>query len=143
MNHVVAAEQIPDWLGGQMAALNVPPLVFLLMINLLFLILGCFLDTLLMLLVIVPIILPSLAIFGIDPVHFGVVIVVNMMIGLVTPPYGELLFLIAGVSGVPLHAIMRELGPFLVVLAGVLLLMIFFPGLVLWLPMQFGYVPAG
>jgi tripartite ATP-independent transporter DctM subunit len=143
MNHVVAAEQIPDWLGAQMAGLNVSPLVFLLLINLLFLILGCFLDTLLMLLVIVPIILPSLAVFGIDPVHFGVVIVVNMMIGLVTPPYGELLFLIAGVSGVPLHAIMRELGPFLVVLIGVLLLMIFFPSLVLWLPIQFGYVPAG
>jgi tripartite ATP-independent transporter DctM subunit len=143
MNHVVAAEQIPDLLGAQIAQWNVPPLVFLLLINLLFLVLGCFLDTLLMLLVIVPIILPSLAIFGIDPVHFGVVIVVNMMIGLVTPPYGELLFLIAGVSGVPLHAVMRELGPFLIVLIGVLLLMIFFPGLVLWLPLQLGYVPTG
>ncbi len=143
MNHVVAAEQIPEWLGAQIAHLDVPPLVFLLMINVLFLVLGCFLDTLLMLLVIVPIILPSLAIFGIDPVHFGVVIVVNMMIGLVTPPYGELLFLIAGVSGVPLHAIMRELGPFLVVLIGVLVLMILFPSLVLWLPIQLGYVPVG
>jgi tripartite ATP-independent transporter DctM subunit len=143
MNHVVAAEQIPEWLGAQIAHLDVSPLVFLLMINVLFLVLGCFLDTLLMLLVIVPIILPSLAIFGIDPVHFGVVIVVNMMIGLVTPPYGELLFLIAGVSGVPLHAIMRELGPFLVVLIGVLVLMILFPSLVLWLPIQLGYVPVG
>ncbi|MFM9844054.1 MAG: TRAP transporter large permease [Dongiaceae bacterium] len=143
MNHVVAAEQIPGWLGAQLEGLDVSPLAFLLMVNLLFLVLGCFLDTLLMLLVIVPIILPSLAIFGIDPVHFGVVIVVNMMIGLVTPPYGELLFLIAGVSGVPLHSIMRELGPFLAVLIGVLLLMVFFPGLVLWLPMQLGYVPVG
>jgi len=143
MNYVVAAEQIPGWLGQQLTGLDMSPVLFLLLVNLLFLVLGCFLDTLLMLLVIVPIILPSIHAFGIDPVHFGVVIVVNMMIGLVTPPYGELLFLIAGVSGIPLHAIMRELGPFLVVLIGVLLLLVLIPDLVLWLPMRFGYLPAG
>jgi len=143
MNYVVAAEQIPSWLGGQLAALNLSPLLFLLLVNLLFIVLGCFLDTLLMLLVIVPIILPSIHVVGIDPVHFGVVVVVNMMIGLVTPPYGELLFLISGVSGIPLHAIMRELGPFLIVLIALLVLLILVPELVLWLPMQFGYQPAG
>ena len=87
--------------------------------------------------------MPSLRLFGIDPVHFGVVIIVNLMIGMVTPPYSELLFLITGVSGMPLHAIMRELWPFLVVLIGVLVLMILFPSLVLWLPIQLGYVPVG
>lgn len=141
MNYVVAAEQIPGWLGGELARFELSPLAFLLLINLLFLVLGCFLDTLLMLLVIVPIVLPSIHAIGIDPVHFGVVIVVNMMIGLVTPPYGELLFLIAGVSGIPLHAIMRELGPFLAVMIGLLLLLVLVPDLVLWLPMQFGYQP--
>jgi tripartite ATP-independent transporter DctM subunit len=143
MNYVVAAEQIPSWLGAQLADLDLSPLMFLLLVNLLFLILGCFLDTLLMLLVIVPIILPSIHVVGIDPVHFGVVIVVNMMIGLVTPPYGELLFLISGVSGIPLHAIMRELGPFLIVLIALLVLLVLVPDLVLWLPRQFGYQPSG
>jgi tripartite ATP-independent transporter DctM subunit len=142
MNYVVASEQIPNWLGERLAAMDVSPLVFLLLVNLLFLLLGCFLDTLLMLLVIVPIVLPSIAALGIDPVHFGVVIIINMMIGLVTPPYGELLFLIAGVSGVPLHAIMKELWPFLCVLIAALLLFILVPDVVLWLPVQLGYQPV-
>jgi tripartite ATP-independent transporter DctM subunit len=143
MNYVVAAEQIPNWLGERLAALDLPPLLLLVMINLMFLLLGCFLDTLLMLLVVVPIILPSIHAIGIDPVHFGVVVIVNMMIGLVTPPYGELLYVISGVSGIPLHAIMRELGPFLIVLVGLLALLILVPDLVLWLPQQFGYRPSG
>jgi tripartite ATP-independent transporter DctM subunit len=143
MNYVVASEQIPGWLGERLAGLEVSPLAFLLIVNLLFLLLGCFLDTLLMLLVIAPIVLPSAAALGIDPVHFGVVIIVNMMIGLVTPPYGELLFLIAGVSGVRLPEIIAELWPFLFVLLAMLLLFVLVPDLVLWLPMQLGYQPLG
>ena len=68
--------------------------------TILFLVLGAFLDTLLMLLIIVPILMPTVVALGIDPVHFGVVSVVNMMIGLITPPMGELVFLIAGVTGI-------------------------------------------
>jgi TRAP-type C4-dicarboxylate transport system permease large subunit len=116
MNWVVAAEQLPALLGGWMLDLDVSPLVFLLMVNVLFLVLGCFLDTLLMLLIIVPMLMPTVRALGIDPVHFGVVAVVNMMIGLVTPPMGELLFLISGVSGIELHLIMKELWQFLIVL---------------------------
>ena len=101
--------------------------------------LGCFVDTLLMLLVIVPILMPSVRALGIDTVHFGVVIVVNMMIGLITPPYGELLFVISGVTGIRLQAMIREIWPFLCVLIGALLLMVLFPEIVLWLPRQFGY----
>jgi TRAP-type C4-dicarboxylate transport system permease large subunit len=116
--------------------------MFLLMVNILFLVLGCFLDTLLMLLIIVPMLMPSVRALGIDPVHFGVVAVVNMMIGLVTPPIGELLFLISGVSGIPLHSIMKELWQFLIVLLVILFILIFVPELTLWLPMKFGYVPV-
>jgi tripartite ATP-independent transporter DctM subunit len=143
MNWAVAAEQLPEVLGGWMLNLDVSPTIFLLMVNLLFLVLGCFLDTLLMLLIIVPMLMPSVRALGIDPVHFGVTAVVNMMIGLVTPPMGELLFLISGVSGIALHSIMKELWQFLIVLIIILFVLIFVPGLTLWLPIQFGYVPVG
>ncbi|HVR68825.1 MAG TPA: TRAP transporter large permease [Verrucomicrobiae bacterium] len=143
MNWVVAAEQLPEVLGGWMLNLDVSPTMFLLMVNLLFLVLGCFLDTLLMLLIIIPMLMPSVRALGIDPVHFGVTAVVNMMIGLVTPPMGELLFLISGVSGIALHSIMKELWQFLIVLIIILFVLIFVPELTLWLPIHFGYVPVG
>jgi tripartite ATP-independent transporter DctM subunit len=143
MNWVVAAEQLPAVLGAWMLDLDVSPLAFLLMVNVLFLILGCFLDTLLMLLIIVPMLMPTVHALGIDPVHFGVVACVNMMIGLVTPPMGELLFLISGVSGIDLHAIMKELWPFLIVLIVLLLVLVLVPELTLWLPERMGYQPAG
>jgi len=138
-NYIVSAERVPMALGGWLATVEIPPLAFLLAINLLFLALGCVVDTLLMLLVIVPILMPSVRALGIDTVHFGVVIIVNMMIGLITPPYGELLFVISGVTGIRLQAMIREIWPFLFVLIGALLLMVLFPELVLWLPRQFGY----
>jgi tripartite ATP-independent transporter DctM subunit len=138
-NYIVSAERVPMLLGAWLATLDIAPLAFLLGINLLFLVLGCFVDTLLMLLVIVPILMPSVRALGIDTVHFGVVIVVNMMIGLITPPYGELLFVISGVSGIRLQAMIREIWPFLAVLIAALLLMVLFPEIVLWLPRQFGY----
>jgi tripartite ATP-independent transporter DctM subunit len=138
-NYIVSAERVPMALGGWLTTVEVPPLAFLLAINLLFLALGCVVDTLLMLLVIVPILMPSVRALGIDTVHFGVVIVVNMMIGLITPPYGELLFVISGVTGIRLQAMVREIWPFLFVLIGALLLMVLFPEIVLWLPRQFGY----
>jgi tripartite ATP-independent transporter DctM subunit len=142
MNWVVAAEQLPAVLGGWMLHMDVSPLGFLLIVNVLFLVLGCFLDTLLMLLIIVPMLMPTVHALGIDPVHFGVVAVVNMMIGLVTPPMGELLFLISGVSGIELHSIMRELWQFLVVLIVLLFVLVFVPELTLWLPEQAGYIPV-
>ena len=74
-------------------SLNLSPVVFMFVVTVLFLILGAFLDTLLMLLIIIPILMPTVVALGIDPVHFGVVSVVNLMIGLVTPPMGELVFL--------------------------------------------------
>jgi len=87
----------------------------------------------------VPIFLPTARALGIDLVHFGVVIVVNIMIGLVTPPYGVLLFVINGITGIPLRDIIREIWPFIAVLIAALMVMVFFPEIVLWLPHQFGY----
>jgi tripartite ATP-independent transporter DctM subunit len=139
MNYALAAEQVPDLVARGFAGLALSPLEFLLAINLLFLILGCLFDTTTLLLVLVPLLVPIAQTLGVDLVHFGVVIVVNMMIGLITPPYGVLLFIYAGLTRTPIRAIVRELAPFLVTLLGVLLLITVFPALVLGLPRLAGY----
>jgi TRAP-type C4-dicarboxylate transport system permease large subunit len=109
------------------------------MVMLLVLLLGCVLDATTIILVIVPLFIPACRELGIDLVHFGVLVVVNSMIGLITPPYGILLFVINAVTGIPLREIIAEVWPFLLVLIGALLLLVLFPGLVLWLPQLLGY----
>lgn len=141
MNWIVAAEQIPEAMGAWMIGMNMSPAIFLLAVNILLLVLGAFLDTMLMLLIVIPILMPTVISLGIDPVHFGVTSVVNMMIGLVTPPMGELVFLISGVSGVPVAAIGKELWPFLAVLIALLFVLVYVPEITLWLPIQMGYQP--
>jgi tripartite ATP-independent transporter DctM subunit len=138
-NYVIAVERIPNNLAAFIDGLDLAPVTFLLCVNLLFLLFGCFLDATTMLLVLVPLLMPAVRQLGIDPVHFGVVIVVNMMIGLITPPYGVLLFVINGLTGIPLREMVREIWPFIVVLIAALLFMVLVPETVLWLPRQFGY----
>jgi tripartite ATP-independent transporter DctM subunit len=142
INYVVAAEQIPNEIGAWIQTLHVSRFGFLLIINLLFLVLGCFLDTLLMLLVIVPIAMPTIRLLGIDPVHFGVTTIVNLMIGMVTPPYSELLFVVTGITGIPLTSMYRHIWPFIIALVIALFAMLVFPDIVLWLPEKFGYIPG-
>lgn len=138
-NYIVATERIPNMLSGYLAGLDISPLMFLLAINLLLLGLGCLLDATTIILVILPLFIPTCEALGIDLVHFGVVAVVNCMIGLITPPYGMLLFVINAVTGIPLREIITNTLPFLVVLLVALLLLIFFPGISLIIPRHFGY----
>ena len=138
-NYIVASENVPNSVASLLDYLDLSPLVFLLFANILFLLLGCFLDTTTIILVIVPIFIPACRALGIDLVHFGVVTVVNCMIGLITPPYGMLLFVVNGTTGIPVKDIVREVIPFLAALLVSLVLLVFFPELVLWLPRQFGY----
>ena len=138
-NYIVASENIPAAMAATLTGIDVPPLVFLLAVNILLLLLGCVLDATTIILVILPLFIPSCRELGIDLVHFGVVAVVNCMIGLITPPYGILLFVINGVTGISLRAMIREIWPFLGMLILALLIMIVFPDLVLWLPRWFGY----
>ena len=98
LNYIVASENIPDIIAGYLVGLDVSPLLFLIGVNILILLLGCILDATTLILVIIPLFLPSCRELGIDFVHFGVVAVVNCMIGLITPPYGVLLFVINAVS---------------------------------------------
>ena len=143
LNYIVASENIPAMLAETLQSLDVSPLTFLLGVNVLLLLLGCILDATTIILVIIPLFLQACRSMGIDLVHFGVVAVINCMIGLITPPYGILLFVINGTTGIKLADMIREIGPFLVALLLALLVLILVPEIVLWLPMQFGYVPAG
>lgn len=139
LNYIVASENIPNMLAQQLVGLDISPLMFLLMVNLLLLLLGCVLDASTIILVIIPLFIPTCRELGIDLVHFGVVAVVNCMIGLITPPYGILLFVLNAVTKIPLVEIIREIWAFLAVLIFALLLLILFPDLTLWLPRVFGY----
>jgi tripartite ATP-independent transporter DctM subunit len=139
LNYVLATEQVPLRVAEWFASLDMGPLGFLIVANLVFLVLGCLLDTTTLLLVLVPLLLPAARALGVDLVHFGVVIVVNMMIGLLTPPYGVLLFVLSGLSGASVKDIVRELLPFIAALVAVLALLVFVPSLVLALPRLAGY----
>jgi tripartite ATP-independent transporter DctM subunit len=138
-NYVVTVENIPKTVAALLKAHELSPFSFLVAANVLLLVLGCFLEGTTILLVVVPVLLPTAAALGIDLVHFGVVVVVNIMIGLVTPPYGLLLFLMVKISEVSLTELVREVMPFLWVMIAALALMTFVPEIVLFLPRLFGY----
>jgi TRAP-type C4-dicarboxylate transport system permease large subunit len=139
-NYIVASENIPAQVAAALQGLEVHPLVFLLGVNLLILLLGCLLDATTIILVIIPLFLPACRALGIDMVHFGVTAVVNCMIGLVTPPYGVLLFVISATTGISLRSIISAIWPYVAVLVGALVVMLLVPEIVLFLPRQFGYL---
>lgn len=138
-NYVITAENIPKTLSAMLKAHEMTPLAFLLAVNVLLLILGCFLEGTTIILVILPVLLPTAQSLGVDPVHFGVMAVTNIMLGLVTPPYGLLLFMMTKIANVPLREIVRESLPFLYVMFGALALITLFPGISLFLPRLLGY----
>jgi len=138
-NYIVATENIPTQVAGLLASWNLTTFQFLMVVNVTFLILGCLLDATTVILVIVPLLIPACRELGVDLVHFGVITVVNLMIGLVTPPYGILLFVINGTTRIPLASIIRQVIPFIIVLLGALFTMTAFPDLVLFMPRVFGY----
>jgi tripartite ATP-independent transporter DctM subunit len=138
-NYIVASENIPGTVSAWLTGIQISPLAFLLSVNLLLLVLGCLLDASTIILVILPLFVPTCKALGIDLVHFGVVAVINAMIGLITPPYGVLLFVTNAVTGIPLRLMIAEIWGFIAVLIAALFAMIFFPEIVLWLPRMFGY----
>jgi tripartite ATP-independent transporter DctM subunit len=138
-NYVITSENIPAALSRQLGGLDLSPMAFLLMVNLLLLLLGAFLEGSTIILVILPVLLPTAQALGIDPVHFGVMAVLNIMIGLVTPPYGLLLFMMMKVANVRMGPLLRETWPFLLVMLGALALVTAWADFVLVLPRMAGY----
>ena len=138
-NYVVTIEQIPAIVRGLLAGYDLSPTMFLFWVNVILLVLGCLLEGSTIILVILPIFIPTAKALGIDLVHFGVVAVFNIMIGLVTPPYGLLLFIISAISGAPLRTIVRDTMPFVMAMIVALAIITFIPETVLWLPRLMGY----
>jgi len=139
LNYVITSENIPKTLSALLKSYQLSPMVFMLAVNILLLILGCFLEGSTIILVILPVLLPTAEALGIDMVHFGVMCVVNIMIGLVTPPFGLLLFMMTKIAQVPLRDMVREVVPFLYVMIGALAIIMLFPDTVLFLPRLLGY----
>jgi tripartite ATP-independent transporter DctM subunit len=144
LNYAFTAEGVPQAMAAWVDNLHLSRLQFLFMVNALFLVLGCFLDVSVLLLVFVPMLLPAAKLLGVDLVHFGVLVVLNMMIGLIHPPFGMLLFVIKALTGIPIGDMMREGWLFLVMLLCLLVAITVFPEIVLWLPQTMGYgTPQG
>lgn len=138
-NYVITRQDVPASLASFIQQFDLSPVGFLLAINLLMLVLGCVLEGGAILLIIIPIFIPTAQALGIDMVHFGVVVVVNAMLGLITPPYGLLLFVVANITRQPVGNIVRELLPFLAALLVALAIITFVPDFVLFLPRLLGY----
>ena len=138
-NYVVTIENIPDEIRVLLTGMDLTPTGFLILVNVILLLLGCVLEGTAILLIIVPVFIPTAQALGIDLVHFGVVVVVNIMLGLVTPPYGLLLFIMTNISGAPVRDIIRDALPFIFWMVVSLLIITFIPETVLWLPRLLGY----
>ena len=139
LNYAFTAEGVPQAMAQWVDSMHLSQVKFLLLVNVMFLVLGCFLDVSVLLLVFVPMLLPAAKLLGVDLVHFGVLVVLNMMIGMIHPPFGMLLFVTKALTGIPIGEMMKEGWPFLVMLLMLLIAMTVFPQIVLWLPQTMGY----
>ena len=131
---VLTAEQVVNRMGDFLGANIGSGAMLLLWLNVLFLLLGCLLNLVTLVILLSPVVFPLVYSFGIDPIHFGVVMVLNLMIGQLTPPVGLMSFVVLGVTGVDLAAFIRQVWPFMVVLVAVLMLITYVPELVLFVP---------
>lgn len=131
---ILAYEQIPQLLANGMLNLSESPIVFLLLVNILLLLLGTVLDGIAALIILVPVLLPLLATYQIDPVHFGVIITINLTIGLLTPPVGTGLFIVSSVAKITIERLVKAILPFLLVSILMLFVLTYWEDVVLWLP---------
>jgi len=138
---LLTVSQFAQAFSDAMLALTGDRLVFLVLVNVLMLVVGCFLDTIAAITILVPILLPVAARYGIDPVHFGLVMTLNLMIGLLHPPLGMVLFVLSRVAKLSVERTTMAILPWLAPLLAALLLITFVPAISLWLPRQMGLVP--
>ncbi|MET3506686.1 TRAP transporter large permease [Halalkalibacter oceani] len=132
--NVIMRQRIPMEILDFFTASVDSAFVMLLILNLFLLLVGAFMETIAAITILVPIMLPIMQTFNIDPVHFGIIMVFNLMIGLLTPPFGMLLFVVSKIGDIDVIQLLKHVFPFLIVLFAVLLVITFFPSLVLWLP---------
>lgn len=131
---VLAREQAPQVMTEAILQITDRPLVFLILINILLLIVGAVLEPTAAILILVPVLVPIAEIFGIDQTHFAVMVIFNLMIGLLTPPVGLVLFVLSSVTQIPVTRVIKGVLPFFIPMLVVLLLITFVPALSTWLP---------
>ncbi|MDN5703753.1 MAG: TRAP transporter large permease subunit, partial [Yaniella sp.] len=136
---VLSREQVPQNLADFMTSNISSPILFLLAVNVLLIILGAFIDATAVILITVPVLLPIAVEFGVDPVHFGVIMILNLMIGLLTPPVGSVLFVMSSVLRTPVETVFKGVAPFLIPMVLVLLLLTFVPAIVTFVPNLLGF----
>lgn len=136
---VLIIESVPQDLAQTIISWNLSPILFLLAVNVLLLVFGLFMDPLPGVMILAPILAPIATSLGIDPIHFAIVVIVNLTIGLTTPPVGSLLFVVSSAVDLKPSALIRQMPPFLTANVLVLLLLTFWPGLSTWLPHSGGY----
>jgi tripartite ATP-independent transporter DctM subunit len=136
---VLTIEGIPQQLAEWLVSMNLTPWMFLIVVNIFLLLFGIFIEPLPGVMVLAPILAPVAVKLGVDPVHFAMIVIVNLTLGMITPPVGGLLFVTCNVSKVPMTALVRELVPFLWAHGVVLVLLTFVPALSTWLPRALGF----
>jgi len=130
----ISISRVPQTLTPLILALIESPLVFLLLVNVMLLIIGCFMEALAAMLILIPILAPAAASYGIDPVQFGVIVVLNLIIGTITPPMGVVLFVVTRIAEIRFEVMARAILPWLIPLLVVLAAITLYPPLTLWLP---------
>lgn len=137
---ILTMEQIPILISEYVLKISPNKYIFLFFLNIILLILGCFMAAQPIIIMLTPIILPSAKMLSIDPIHLGVVMVLNLMIGLLTPPVGLCLYIVSDIAKISIQQLLKELIPFMIPLLIVLFLITFIPDIVLFLPRIFGYL---
>jgi tripartite ATP-independent transporter DctM subunit len=138
MSWVMSSEEIPQRISNAMLSLSDNIIVILILINILLLFVGVFMDMTPAVLIFTPIFLPVVTNLGVDPVHFGIMMVLNLCIGLCTPPVGSILFIGVGIAQTTIQKVIKPLLPFFLAMIIGLILIMLFPEITLWLPRQFG-----
>ena len=134
LKHVLTDEQIPQQIAGAMLSAGFGPIMFLIIVNVILLIGGQFMEPSGLIVIVAPLVFPIAIQLGIDPIHLGIIMVVNMEIGMITPPVGLNLFVTSGVAGMPMLAVVRAALPFLAVLFVFLILVTYVPWISTFLP---------
>ena len=137
--YLITTTQITDKVAGLVLSVTENPILVLLLVNLFLLIVGCFMETIAAITILVPVLLPLMTKIGVDPVHFGLIMVLNLMIGLLTPPVGMVLYILARVANISFERATRACGPFLIPLLITLAIVTYWGDMVLWVPHLLGF----
>lgn len=134
---MLAFEQVPQTIASWMVSISDSTIIFLLLVNIFLLILGMFMDGIAALIILVPIFMPLLPLYDVNPIHFGIIICINLTIGILTPPVGSGLFVASSITNVTIGSLVKALWPFLITSIIILLILTYVPSLSLWIPNSF------